>query len=503
MDSPGKLVTPDSIRAALDDYLDAPSRLIPASPTTPALLQRRDEVADWVYSQVSGIFTPSPEVIVAVSKARHGVRPVATWDTPSRLLYGALVARLQPALVIRDAGAGTWREFQHRPLEADGNYIVAADIASCYEFIDHALLAQELIVQAGEYDTVNAISALLRETSGRIYGLPQQSTSSDALAEAFLDKLERALLRRSLTVSRYNDDFRVTCATWPDVVRSIEILSEEARLMGMVLNDSKMLTWSRSKYSDHLAEAEELRQEIAGEAELDVTSLEVDEYDDIADFGQFAEGDVELLTSIKVLERWSEVANSGRVADEKRAEHRALLQLLPVAYAALGAAGYTGIDALKISMRMLRYEQTMTPHIARYLMTQADEAEVLRAFDSLLEDGTYLTGWQTWWMQQPLARIANFSRGRGSPRRRQWANDAFASADRSPVLRAQAAMTLARHKLIDVDQLLRVYDRSSQVVRPVVVAAIALLAPSEDITRAVTSDTQLDRWVFDWAKQNA
>jgi hypothetical protein len=64
-------------------------------------------------------------------------------------------------------------------------------------------------------------------------------------------------------------------------------------------------------------------------------------------------------------------------------------------------------------------------------------------------------------------------------------------------------MTLARHGLIDADQLLPVYDRSGPVVRPVVVAAIALLKPSETVARAVTSDSQLDRWVFDWATQNA
>jgi hypothetical protein len=273
--------------------------------------------------------------------------------------------------------------------------------------------------------------------------------------------------------------------------------------MGMVLNDSKMLTWSRSKYANQLQEAEELRTEIAAEAELDLDSFEIDEYDDVANFDVFDSGDVELLTSIKILERWSEVASSGRISEEKRPEHRALLQLLPLAFAAMGAAESSSDDALAISMQMLRYEQTMTPHIARYLISSNDEAGVLRAFTNLLQRNVYLTGWQTWWLQQPLARIPSFSKGRGGPRRRQWASDAFARADRSPVLRAQAAMTLARHRLTDVDQLLHVYDRSTPVVRSVVVAAIALLGPPASVKRAVTSDSQLDRWVFDWARKNA
>jgi hypothetical protein len=64
-------------------------------------------------------------------------------------------------------------------------------------------------------------------------------------------------------------------------------------------------------------------------------------------------------------------------------------------------------------------------------------------------------------------------------------------------------MTMARHGLIDAEQLLRIYDRSSPVVRPVVVAAIGLLKPASRIERAVTGDSQLDQWVFEWARANA
>ena len=380
---------------------------------------------------------------------------------------------------------------------------MAADIASCYELIDHALLAQELLVQKGNHEVVNALTGLLRETSGRTYGLPQQCTASDVLAEVFLDKLERALLRRGMVVARYNDDLRLNCDSWSGVVRSIETVSDEVRQHGLILNDSKTLTWSRKAYEAHLDEADALRDEIAAEAELDLSSFDAEEYDgEVGMPGQDPE-EVELLTAIRILERWEDVAGQGRIPDEKRAEHRALLQLLPVAFTALGAVKNDTGDALDIAMQLLRYEQTMTPHVARYLLTRSDEAAVLSAFNQLLSQKAYLTGWQTWWMQQPLSRLAAFSRGRGGGLRAEWVRDAFTSAERSPVLRAQAAMTLARHGLTDTDELLRVYDRSSPVIRPVVVAAIAFLKPKPTIRRAVTGDSQLNRWVFDWASQNA
>ena len=503
MESPGNLISVHDIRGALDEELDAASSLLPASAIAPALQSRRDEVAEWAYKQVAGTFVPSPHEIVAVNKERHGVRPVAVWDLVSRLLYGALTARLTPSLSRPSRRSRTWRGFKRQPLRKPGRYVVAADIASCYEFIDHALLAQELLVQGGNYQIVSTLIELLRETSGRSYGLPQQSASSDVLAEVFLDKLERALVRRGLTIGRYNDDFRINCDSWSNVVRSIEILSEEARRSGLILNDSKMFTWSKAAYRRHLDETESLRAQIASEAELDLESFDVDEYGGIDGWVGNDIEDIESLTSIRILERWEHVGGRGRVPESDRAVHRALLQLLPLAFAGLGAAGEYDPRAISIAMQMLRYEQTMTPYVARYLLACDDGYSVLWAFDNLLDQDAYLTGWQTWWLQQPLARFADFASGTDGLRRAQWVRDAFTSAERSPVLRAQAAMTLARHNLTDAEELLGVYNRSSPVTRPVVVSAMGLLKPSKEIRRARTGDSQLDRWIFDWANRNA
>ena len=502
MRSCAKLVHVSSIRLALDGEFDAASRMLPRSAVAPALESRRSEVAEWAHKVVSVPFAPPQQEVVAVSKARHGVRPIAIWDLPSRLLYRALSARLGPALEPERSAAFTWSEFERSPLREPGRYIIAADIASCYELIDHALLAQELIIQSGNDEVVNAIISLLQEISGRRYGLPQQSAASDILAGAFLDKLERALLRHGLTVARYNDDFRINCQSWSDVVRNIEILSDEVRQHGLILNDSKMFTWSRSAYNASVEEAESLRNEIAEAAQLDLASYNVDDYDGDADMEIDAD-DVELLTSEYILERWSVVAGRGHVKDSRRTEHRALLQLLPFAFTALGATSGGYSNGLSIAMQMLRYEQTMTPHVARYLFTRTDEHDVLTAFDKLLRQNAYLTGWQAWWLQQPLSRLPNLTSGRGANKRIEWLREVYAGAERSPILAAHAAMTLARHGLIDAESLLPMYDRSSPVTRPVVVAAIGLLNPPSRIRRAVTGDSQLDQWVFQWASENA
>jgi hypothetical protein len=98
---------------------------------------------------------------------------------------------LEPSLPSVDRGQAQWAAFKRAPLDYDGSYIIATDI-----------------------------------------GIPQQSTASDLLAEALLDRLERVLVRRGVKAGRYNDDFRFTCRSWSDAVRAIEIFSEVVLSVG-------------------------------------------------------------------------------------------------------------------------------------------------------------------------------------------------------------------------------------------------------------------------------
>ncbi|MGH3834346.1 MAG: reverse transcriptase domain-containing protein [Pseudonocardiaceae bacterium] len=492
------LVSLDDLLVAISEDLDLPPRMLPPSVVATALLARRDEVAQWAHRQLSGEFLPTPEETVSVSKARHGVRPVAVWDLPSRLLYRALVGRLQDVLPKVNRGRKQWQAFERLPLEHGGPYVLTADITACYQYVDYGFLSEELLVQGGDPQAVDALIALLSTTSGRSYGLPQQSRTSDALAEAFLDKLERALVRRDLRASRYNDDFRFACRSWSDVVRAIEVLSEEARIMGLTVNDHKTVTWRRARYKAHLDEADALRQEIADEAKLDLTKLDTDDYDDSVVVTPPDERDVDLLASARVLERWESVAGRrGMVPTRRRAEHRAVLELLPLALATLGTEPGTDGEILTTCMRLLRYQQTATPAVGRYLSGRNDEGLVLDAFDGLLRRRAYVNGWQTWWLQQTVARMPGFATGRGSPARLRWARNALGTAEHTPVLRAHAAMTLARHRQIGLDELLGIYARSSTTIRPVLVAAIALLEPGAGVARAVKDDSTLHKWVYD------
>src|ERR1700722_6391205 len=204
----------DEVMGALAAEMDLQPPLLPPSIVYPALSSRRQEVAGWIQRRLSGQFLPTPQETVAVNKARQGVRPVAVWDLPSRVAYRALASRLEKGLGTGQQEKRQWREFLQEPLRYGGRYVVASDIAACYENIDHGLLSDDLLMRTGDHVTVEAVSSLLFETSGRAFGLPQQSPASDVLAEVVLDRLERVLVRHGLQVARYNDDFRFTCASW-------------------------------------------------------------------------------------------------------------------------------------------------------------------------------------------------------------------------------------------------------------------------------------------------
>lgn len=162
MDVAAGFVTAAGVGDALDEDLHAPPRLLPSSAVSSALIGKRDDVAQLI----TGRFVPARHEVIAVSKARHGVRPVAVWDLPSGLLYRILTQRIAPLLPVPERTRQAWKDFERSPLSSPTKYVVAADIASCYQLIDHELLAQELLVQTGDSETVNHVLTLLRLVSG-------------------------------------------------------------------------------------------------------------------------------------------------------------------------------------------------------------------------------------------------------------------------------------------------------------------------------------------------
>lgn len=484
-------LTVADLSGAVQFATDHPRRLLPEREwLTAAIEAHRDDFAQMAHTQITGEWQPSRERIIGASKARHGVRPVAVWDPVSHAAYDALVAKITPSLPELVRSGDAWREFLRSPLalpKAKATYVVTADIASCYQFVDHGILAAELAERSNDRSIVQSIIDLLRETGDRRYGLPQQSRSSDIIAEPYLARLERAVVRKGLRLSRYNDDFRFMCASWSEVNKAIEVLSEEARSLGFTLNDSKIVTWKRASYEKSLDAADALRDKLSDEV-----GFVFDEYDDDS---VVSEEEADTEGALAVLGLWEEVAGKGVVSEEHRATHRSLLELLPRALGSLTATAHDDQDAVHVAFDLLRFEQTLTPNVCRYLASVPTKEYVLTAFDEFLDDEGYLTDWQSWWVQAPFRKIEKYASSR---KRREWLDGVFAKTEHAPLVRAETALTIASlsPSAIDSGALIGLYDRASRVERPSVVAALAKSGVSGSIRKAVIADSALHKWIF-------
>ena len=127
---------------------------------------------EWAYRRCVADFAPVPGQVVTVRKSGHGVRPVAELSVRDRVLYRALVRRWKEALPEPDRSSEAHEAFLNAPLEMTTlpTYVVSSDVTACYEYIDHGLLAREVLARTGDSDGVEALTSLLAGLAGRSYG---------------------------------------------------------------------------------------------------------------------------------------------------------------------------------------------------------------------------------------------------------------------------------------------------------------------------------------------
>jgi RNA-directed DNA polymerase len=178
---------------------------------------------------------------------RDGVpRPVTVLSPASRALYRSLVEHISDSLPPPSRAAGRWEEHRAFGLEGAHDHVVDIDIASCYEYIDHESLWDELNLRSMNLDAVGGIISLLGELYERPRGLPQMLDISDRLGDAYLSRLERSLQRDGLEVHRFADDLRVIAGDWESANIYLERAAEYARRDGLILSTKKSTIYKRT-----------------------------------------------------------------------------------------------------------------------------------------------------------------------------------------------------------------------------------------------------------------
>jgi hypothetical protein len=483
------------LAAAVKDEAQAQRSLVPPEPGWDRLEANSTKIEQYVANILKEEWIPAAEREVGARKAGHGIRPIAYWGPTERVVYRALTRLATKPFPALDRSPEAYLKFVKAPLEYAAaledkkhpsdplgfflfdtpvEYVVKSDITSFYQYIDHSILADELLTHGAEFEAVQALVELLGEVQGRSYGLPQLLDASDALSEIYIDRVERSLLRAGLAVWRYNDDFRIACNSYSDTLAAVELLDRAARAAGLMISEGKTVTYGLGTYLINTfgLEITEPNQLI----ELNEVEAVIGDYTD-----NFHDDDGTAAAEFIRGARVGESSDGGVNLKEATTDQ---VRLLRRAFGALTAKN----DAAVIGSLddIAAYVPSLTPDLSRYMMAvHAIAPDVTAEAIDRLVAKLSMNDWQRLWFLQVARDIGALSTGTReiASRLRLWVTDCRLAARSEPV-RAAATMTLAAAELLELDDALKDLDIGANALLPYYVRACALVATSAGTTEA-------------------
>lgn len=442
-------------------------------------------LAELCVNQLKAGHTPAPQVIVAARKPGHGVRPIPYWGPLERVMYRALATAALDLAPRLDRSPEAYTAFAFGPvtyahqlqkdepkegllsnifyfLDTPIHYVVKADISSFYQYVDHSILSEELLLQGGDYEIVDALVELLFEIQGRSFGIPQLFDASDDLSEIYIDRVERGLLRMGYPVWRFNDDFRIACRDYPEAIRSIEALDQCARDVGLAISEHKTVTVGFEKY---MLDSLGLRPSDDNKT-ISIDDVEVVVGDYIDEFG---EEDTD--RALEVLTNAQDDGSAGGIdlrslrADNIRLIRRALN----------GLARFADPRGIPELSRIVVYAPSITPDIMRYLEAVHVGARdgAVKFLDQLRVETTQ-NDWQKLWLINTMRRLELLAEGEPAVEvapRRAWIHGVKKSTSNA-ALRAEAALALAAQGWCPFEETLADAERCPQPLLPSYTAAV-------------------------------
>lgn len=444
------------LTAAIIEELRYSTRLLPASPEQVILRDHIREVESVLKASLQQNNAAEPASVVLASKTK-GLRPLNLWRLQDRVLYRALAERLRLKLPAHLQKRVSHDEFTQSPhLNQDNDYIASTDITAYYQYIDHDVLADELIAQTGDFHAVTALTELLQQVMGGRVGIPQVHSSSDVLGDTYIDPIRRKLIRAGYDAYSFADDFRIGCPNLGSARAALELCSTAAHELGLVLNDAKTFTYHRGTYEQALGQRERTAEKLLHNADLTQSAtrfLVRNHYteEEVSvpaepDFSSLenplpAQGDVDDINEGTLdAERNTLVREVWRVWTQRPEERRnqTLRELLGQALPVLGKLGEKG--PLAEAKKLLDDAPDLTPMVAEYLTNLAvsdpfSEVPVTPTLLGLLTSDRH-SDWQKVW----LAHTAGTLGTTASDQIVKWLTDRV--RDGSPILAAHSAAAL-------------------------------------------------------------
>jgi Reverse transcriptase (RNA-dependent DNA polymerase) len=481
--APGSIKGLDLVSAFQAEITDEIDLLPPLYPVE-RLAGFEKELAKNLTSKLSAGFPIETPEVLQVRKAKRGIRPVPILTLEERTLYRALVDQVASALPKNDRRPNDYEAFKAAPLADPGvSHIVMADVHAYYQYVDHALLRQEIIDQCGEFGLAEALTQFLSAVAGRSFGIPQGHGPSDVLGEVLADVVERRMLRQGIPTWRYVDDFRMAAVAMEGAGRALDLLDEEVRSVALTLNEEKTRTMTRDEYLSWTAEPEQFWDSLEGEAlavlrDVDPYGSQPVEIDDL---------EVATAAAEVYLPRWSADGDRDkRYGYEATAQRHVLGNCFTVLQAASSPAGIAHAEDV------INEEPNLTPRVCGYLAAQAldhpeEISDVCQRIITSAE--TYTSPWQALWVMEVMRSYIPITEAQQA-----WALRHFAGPGLG-VVSANAAVLLVGSGSLNAGELAAHYHQSSAATRPTVAYALSLLdtAASESVTKSIMAESPMNR----------
>ncbi|TFH70620.1 hypothetical protein [Cellulomonas sp. HD19AZ1] len=466
--------SPDVLATAVEAELASQHRLLPHRRDYAALLGHGEEIARLVKGRASLGTPPDLGDVVFAQKDVSGSRPLTVMGLLDAVAYRHLCNLLAPRLPETVTRRTPSAEFKRalieeaeraQPGETPLSHIAVTDVTAYYEFVDHGLLADELVAQTGDEPIVDQLLTLAAGVMGRSVGIPQIHASSDVLGDVYIDRVRRQMRRRGFKTVTYSDDFRIGAPSLSEARRALELCAFEMRHLGLVMNERKTFTYSLQSYRDDLDKfaraerelfvgAEELQNfwvdTYAGEEAIaQPTSLAADPLsgnDDeesaafVATAGELREIDatpVLMDAAERALAKWVEADRSTET--RSRTSVAITQSLLGRALPILGASGSPTV--LDHAIGILASAPSLTPQLADYLIRYSqggpDHRTKVRDLLDNVVTSSILSDWQAIW----IAHVASYQRGSGLARRHVlWLRECIETKPDAVAAHAAAAL---------------------------------------------------------------
>jgi group II intron reverse transcriptase/maturase len=141
----------------------------------------------------------------------------------------------------KDALRKVWKE-----IEAGGEWIVDADLKDFFGSVEHEKLLALVAQRVSDGRVLRLIEAMLTAGSygeGRLFpterGTPQGGVVSPLLSNVLLTPFDREMRSRGYRLTRYADDWVVTCKSAAEARAALEAASRILKALGVTINPQK------------------------------------------------------------------------------------------------------------------------------------------------------------------------------------------------------------------------------------------------------------------------